>query len=100
MTTWPPGSSARLKIRGKQANTFYTNTFEAVALGNPGLGGEEMGVKGKVECPFCRRELEPDEIGDAYCMCGHRVTCSGSMVIGTKPLPDGWESTYADVLQG
>ena len=50
-------------------------------------------------CPRCGRGLVPDEIGDAFCGCGNRITFSLGDVIGVKPLDDGWETAYADVLQ-
>jgi hypothetical protein len=50
-------------------------------------------------CPRCKRPLVPDEIGDAFCGCGNRITFSFGDVIGVKPLDTGWETAYADVLQ-
>ena len=50
-------------------------------------------------CPRCVKPLVPDEIGDAFCGCGNRITFSFGDVIGVKPLADGWKESYADVLQ-
>jgi len=58
----------------------------------------ELGSK-PLFCPRCRRPLVPDEIGDAFCWCGNRITFSFGDVIGIKPLDAGWETAYADVLQ-
>jgi len=57
-------------------------------------------MKNENKCPRCGAELVPDEIGDAFCRCGNRVTFGpGGVVIGVKPLDEGWQDSYADLLQ-